>query len=150
MSNGAVNVAELMTLIRLMDQNHLSEIEIENETSKIRLVKERGRYAATVAPEEPTHAQAAPEAAARAAAPDNCRPIISPMVGTFYRAPSPEAAPFVEVGAIVEKGETLCIIEAMKMMNEIEAEFRGRVARIIAENGQTVEYGESLFQIEPL
>jgi acetyl-CoA carboxylase biotin carboxyl carrier protein len=72
------------------------------------------------------------------------------MVGTFYRAPSPDAPPFVEPGTVVEKGDTLCIIEAMKMMNEIEAEFRGRVARVVAENGQTVEYGESLFLIEPL
>jgi acetyl-CoA carboxylase biotin carboxyl carrier protein len=81
---------------------------------------------------------------------DHCKAIISPMVGTFYRAPSPDAPPFVETGTVVEKGDTLCIVEAMKMMNEIEAEFRGRVARVVAENGQTVEYGESLFLIEPL
>ena len=72
------------------------------------------------------------------------------MVGTFYRAPSPDASPFVDVGSIVDKGDPLCIIEAMKMMNEIEAEFRGRVTRVVAENGQTVEYGEQLFLIEPL
>ena len=87
---------------------------------------------------------------ARELALDNCKAIISPMVGTFFRSPSPEASVFVDVGTIVEKGDTLCIIEAMKMMNEIEAEFRGRVARVVAENGQTVEYGESLFLIEPL
>ena len=72
------------------------------------------------------------------------------MVGTFYRASAPDAQPFINEGDAVRKGQTLCIIEAMKMMNEIEAEFRGRVARVVAENGQTVEYGESLFLIEPL
>jgi acetyl-CoA carboxylase biotin carboxyl carrier protein len=72
------------------------------------------------------------------------------MVGTFYRSPNPDAPAFVEAGSVVEKGDTLCIIEAMKMMNEIQAEFRGKVARVVAENGQTVEYGESLFMIEPL
>jgi acetyl-CoA carboxylase biotin carboxyl carrier protein len=72
------------------------------------------------------------------------------MVGTFYASPSPGSKAFVEIGDEVKVGQTLCIIEAMKMMNEIEAEFRGRVARVVAENGQTVEYGESLFLIEPL
>ena len=71
-------------------------------------------------------------------------------MGTFYRAPSPEAPPYVEVGDIVEKGKVLCIVEAMKVMNEIEAEFRGKVASIMAENAQPVEYGEPLFLIEPL
>jgi acetyl-CoA carboxylase biotin carboxyl carrier protein len=152
-NNGAVNLAEVMTLIRLMDENHLTEIEIENEGSKIRLVKDRARVSAAHAVEpaaQAPHAPGASPAPSTIPALDHCRPIISPMVGTFYRSPSPEAAPFVDVGSIVEKGDTLCIIEAMKMMNEIEAEFRGRVASIVAENGETVEYGESLFQIEPL
>jgi acetyl-CoA carboxylase biotin carboxyl carrier protein len=146
----AIRVSDVAALIRLMDENQLVEIEVESAGSKIRLVKDRG-HART---ETPTTADAAaPPAAptkATESALDHCKAIISPMVGTFYRAPSPEAPPFVEAGAVVEKGDTLCIIEAMKMMNEIEAEFRGRVARVVAENGQTVEYGESLFLIEPL
>jgi acetyl-CoA carboxylase biotin carboxyl carrier protein len=74
----------------------------------------------------------------------------SPMVGTFYRAPAPDADPYVEVGTVVEVGQTLCIIEAMKLMNEIEAEVRGRVVRILAENTQPVEFGQPLFMLEPV
>jgi oxaloacetate decarboxylase alpha subunit len=146
---GAIRVSDVEALIRLMDENQLVEIEVESAGSKIRLVKDRGRPGADAAA---VAADAAPVAPAPAPdrALDHCKPIISPMVGTFYRSPSPDAPPFVEAGTVVEKGDTLCIIEAMKMMNEIEAEFRGRVARVVAENGQTVEYGESLFLIEPL
>jgi acetyl-CoA carboxylase biotin carboxyl carrier protein len=150
----ATGVEDVTALIRLMDENHLVEIEIERQGSKIRLVKAGARAHSSAPP-------AAAEAPVPSAAPvahvpapertlDHCKAIISPMVGTFYRSPNPEATAFVEVGSIVDKGDTLCIIEAMKMMNEIEAEFRGRVARVVAENGQTVEYGESLFLIEPL
>jgi len=148
----AIRVSDVAALIRLMDENQLVEIEVESAGSKIRLVKDRG-HARTETATAPADAAAAPPAAptkATESALDHCKAIISPMVGTFYRAPSPEAPPFVEAGTVVEKGDTLCIIEAMKMMNEIEAEFRGRVARVVAENGQTVEYGESLFLIEPL
>jgi acetyl-CoA carboxylase biotin carboxyl carrier protein len=147
----AIRLSDIAELIRLMDENQLVEIEVESAGSKIRLVKDRGHVhtETATAPADTLALSAAPTKATENAL-DNCRAIISPMVGTFYRAPSPEAPPFVEAGAVVEKGDTLCIIEAMKMMNEIEAEFRGRVARVVAENGQTVEYGESLFLIEPL
>jgi acetyl-CoA carboxylase biotin carboxyl carrier protein len=76
--------------------------------------------------------------------------IISPMVGTFYRAPSPDSKPYVDVGSVVEKEDVVCIIEAMKMMNEIRAEMRGRVRKILAENGQPIEYDQPLFLLEPL
>jgi acetyl-CoA carboxylase biotin carboxyl carrier protein len=147
----AIRVSDIAALIRLMDENQLVEIEVESAGSKIRLVKDRGHGRAQTAtvPAEATAPPAAPAKATESAL-DHCKAIISPMVGTFYRAPSPDAPAFVEAGTVVEKGDTLCIIEAMKMMNEIEAEFRGRVARVVAENGQTVEYGESLFLIEPL
>jgi oxaloacetate decarboxylase alpha subunit len=145
----AIRLSDVTALIRLMDENHLVEIEVESAGSKIRLVKDRVGPGA-----DATAAAADATQVAHAGAPDraldHCKAIISPMVGTFYRAPSPDAPPFVEPGTVVEQGDTLCIIEAMKMMNEIEAEFRGRVARVVAENGQTVEYGESLFLIEPL
>ena len=150
-----VSVHDVSALIRLMDENHLVEIEIESHGSKIRLVKDRP-HAHGGLNSVPTESLPAPGAAAAHHIPaperslDHGKAIVSPMVGTFYRAPSPDAPSFVEVGSVVEKGDTLCIIEAMKMMNEIEAEFRGRVARVVAENGQTVEYGESLFMIEPL
>jgi acetyl-CoA carboxylase biotin carboxyl carrier protein len=149
-----IGVEDVTALIRLMDENHLVEIEIERPGSKIRLVKGGARVHSNIpaGASEPLVPSSAP--VAHVPAPertlDHCKAIISPMVGTFYRSPSPEAAVFVDVGTIVDKGDTLCIIEAMKMMNEIEAEFRGRVARVVAENGQTVEYGESLFLIEPL
>ena len=150
-ASDTVRVSDVVALIRLMDENQLVEIEIESAGSKIRLVKDRGQLSTDAAP---ALAEAVAPAAAHGPAPDrtfdHCKAIISPMVGTFYRSPSPDAPPFVETGTVVEKGDTLCIIEAMKMMNEIEAEFRGRVARVVAENGQTVEYGESLFLIEPL
>jgi acetyl-CoA carboxylase biotin carboxyl carrier protein len=147
----SASLDDVTALIRLMDENRLVEIEIEREGTKIRLVRERANHApAAAAMHVEPAAHAAPPAPGAGPALDGCKPINSPMVGTFYRAPSPDAPPFVEVGSIVEKGDTLCIIEAMKMMNEIEAEFRGRVAKVVAENGQTVEYGESLFLIEPL
>jgi acetyl-CoA carboxylase biotin carboxyl carrier protein len=152
---GGISVDDVGALIRLMDENHLAEIEIESHGSKIRLVKDRHHAqgsvnsVATEPPPVPSGA-GAHHAAVEDRALDHCKAIVSPMVGTFYRAPSPDAPAFVEVGSVVEKGDTLCIIEAMKMMNEIEAEFRGKVARVVAENGQTVEYGESLFMIEPL
>jgi acetyl-CoA carboxylase biotin carboxyl carrier protein len=150
-TNGWVDLAAITDLIELMDANRLVEVEIETAAAKIRLVRERPQVdnaaSPAPAPQHPTLRGAPPPAAART---DQSRPIISPMVGTFYRAPSPDAPPFVEVDSIVEKGDTLCLIEAMKMMNEIEAEFRGRVTTVVATNGQTVEYGEELFFIEPL
>jgi acetyl-CoA carboxylase biotin carboxyl carrier protein len=150
-----ISVHDVSTLIRLMDENHLAEIEIESHGSKIRLVKNRlhapgGVNSVATEPLSPHGTAAEHHVPAQDRTLDHCKAIISPMVGTFYRAPSPDAPAFVEVGSVVEKGDTLCIIEAMKMMNEIEAEFRGKVARVVAENGQTVEYGESLFMIEPL
>jgi acetyl-CoA carboxylase biotin carboxyl carrier protein len=76
--------------------------------------------------------------------------VTSPMVGTFYRAPAPDADPYIEVGQLVEVGQTICIVEAMKLMNEIESEFRGRVVKILAENAQPVEFGQKLFLLEPV
>ena len=76
-------------------------------------------------------------------------PVVSPMVGTFYRAPAPDADPYVEPGSQVEIGQTVCIIEAMKLMNEIESEVKGRIARILVDNAQPVEYGQTLFLVDP-
>src|SRR5262249_50593318 len=115
----AIRMSDVTALIRLMDENKLAEIEIESAGSKIRLVKDRGPVSKdAVPPPSEAAAQAPGEAAAPDRAFDHCKAIISPMVGTFYRAPSPEAPAFVETGSVVEKGDTLCIIEAMKMMNE--------------------------------
>jgi acetyl-CoA carboxylase biotin carboxyl carrier protein len=100
----------------------------------------------------PAHASAAPAGAAPApAAPavENLVTITSPMVGTFYRAPAPDADPYVDVGGMVEIGQTVCIVEAMKLMNEIESEVKGRVVKILVENAQPVEFGQKLFLVEP-
>ncbi|MEA2624147.1 MAG: acetyl-CoA carboxylase biotin carboxyl carrier protein [Candidatus Binatota bacterium] len=150
-ARGWIDLDGISELVQLMNAHQLIEIEIEDGPSKVRLVRGRAEAPPPAASPAPV-LTAAPHPSAPAAEPraDQSRPIISPMVGTFYRSPSPDAPSFVDVGSVVEKGDTLCIIEAMKMMNEIEAEFRGRVTRIVAENGQTVEYGEELFLIEPL
>jgi acetyl-CoA carboxylase biotin carboxyl carrier protein len=93
---------------------------------------------------------AAPVAEAPAKAPDaHLVPVVSPMVGTFYRSPAPDADPYVELNSQVDLGQTVCIVEAMKLMNEIESEVRGRIARILVDNGQPVEYGQTLFLVDP-
>ena len=159
-----MELREIKALLALMRDFGLSELEIEDKKGKVRLVRaansadERHR-AAAAAPRGPVRAAA--EAAVGLggpvsdawppAAPElgpGQRYVQSPMVGTFYRAPSPDADPFVEEGDSVRKGSPLCIIEAMKMMNEIEAEIGGRVVRILCENGQPVEYGQPLMVIE--
>ena len=128
-----------------MEESGLVELEIESGGERVRLV--RGRIAGAAAEE--------PAPTTRGARRDldgepTARAITSPMVGTFHRAAAPEAPVFVEVGDVVERGQVLCVIEAMKMMNEIEAEFRGRVVKVVVENGRPVEFGEPLFLVEPL
>jgi acetyl-CoA carboxylase biotin carboxyl carrier protein len=146
---GALSDArELKKLTVLMEESGLVELEIERGGEKVRLV--RGRVAEP-APALPSSSSAPTRGARREADADGAaRTITSPMVGTFHRALAPEAPAFVEVGDVVERGHVLCLIEAMKMMNEIEAEFRGRVVRVVVENGRPVEYGEPLFLIEPV
>lgn len=138
---------ELEKLTLLMEESGLVELEIESGGERVRLV--RGPAGgALVGPEEaPT-----PTRPGRRdlEAEGGARTITSPMVGTFHRAAGPEVPPFVDVGDVVERGQVLCLVEAMKMMNEIEAEFRGRIVRILVENGRPVEYGEPLFLVEPV
>lgn len=156
-----MNLKELKELIEILKNTDISELEIERSGVKVRLrkggdvtfhpVMPRMEYppASIVAP-----AAAEPErpAAAAAAAPaaSNQIKVTSPIVGTFYRANSPEKPPYVEIGDIVKKGQILCIIEAMKLMNEIESEAAGKVVQVLVENGQPVEYGQALFVIEPM
>jgi acetyl-CoA carboxylase biotin carboxyl carrier protein len=156
----AMEVREIKALVTLMH-------EIEDKKGKIRLVRggahhaEHADHAApkprpgdhTIAPlataaEHATHDKAHPTPSGAAQLGPNERLVESPMVGTFYRASSPDSAPFIEEGATVRKGQTLCIIEAMKMMNEIEAPAAGRVLKILVENGQPVEYGHALMVLE--
>jgi acetyl-CoA carboxylase biotin carboxyl carrier protein len=159
-----MEVREIKALVTLMHDFGLTELEIEDKKGKIRLVRgaalsadhthavphpgERTAAALATPAEHALHDQAHPAVPGAADLAPNQRLVESPMVGTFYRASSPDAAPFVEEGGTVRKGEALCIIEAMKMMNEIEAPAAGRVIRILVENGQPVEYGHALMILE--
>ncbi|MGJ7575168.1 acetyl-CoA carboxylase biotin carboxyl carrier protein [Variovorax sp. RB2P76] len=152
-----MDLRKLKTLIDLVSESNISELEITETEGKVRIVKGGGaapvQYVQTLAAPQ---AAAAPAAAGVAAAPAaEAAPaapaghaVKSPMVGTFYRSSSPGAAAFVEVGSKVNEGDTICIIEAMKILNEIEADKSGTITQILGENGQAVEYGQPLFIIE--
>ena len=144
-----MDLRKLKKLIDLVEESGIAELEITEGEEKVRICKNHqqaaGNGAANPVPAAP--AAAAPPAAPAPAAPEG-HTVKAPMVGTFYRASAPGAQPFVEIGQKVALGETLCVIEAMKLMNEIEADRAGTVIAILAENGQPVEYGEPLFVIE--
>ena len=148
-----MDLRKLKTLIDLVSESNVSELEITEAEGKVRIVKSGGNVVQQFVA-APVQAAAAPAAAAAAPAELPAPAAVtghqvkSPMVGTFYRASSPGAKPFIEVGDQVKEGDTLCIIEAMKILNEIEADKSGTVTRILAENGQAVEYGQPLFVIE--
>lgn len=141
-----MDLRKLKKLIDLVEESGIAEIEVTEGEEKVRITRSAPQQAVYAAP-APVH-HAAPAVAPAPAARDLSAAQKSPMVGTFYRAPSPSSPPFVEVGQSVKAGETLCIIEAMKLMNEIEAEKSGVIKEILVENGQPVEYGEPLFIIE--
>lgn len=152
-----MDLRKLKTLIDLVSESNVSELEITEAEGKVRIVKSGPTPVAMVAAPvaavpAAVAAPVAAAAAAPAAAPAEPEPtghqVKSPMVGTFYRASSPGAKSFVEVGSQVKEGDTICIIEAMKILNEIEADKSGTITKILAENGQAVEYGAPLFVIE--
>lgn len=151
-----MDLRKLKTLIDLVSDSNIAELEITEADGKVRIVKSSPVVTLASAPQivaaAPT-AQAAtataPAAAAPAAAPEPTGHLIkSPMVGTFYRASNPGAKPLADVGQQVKEGQALCIIEAMKIMNEIESDRAGTVTKVLVENGQAVEYGQPLFVIE--
>jgi acetyl-CoA carboxylase biotin carboxyl carrier protein len=165
-----VDVEAIKQLLELVREHELAEFELEQEGIKIR-VRKQGAAPALNAPGAVVLApgpaapvmHAAPSAAAPMAAPARAAEqsaaaaepeslelavVTSPIVGTFYRSPDPSSPPFVEVGQVVRKNQTLCIIEAMKLMNEIESEYEGEVVKVYVENGQPVQYGERLFAIK--
>jgi acetyl-CoA carboxylase biotin carboxyl carrier protein len=167
-----IDLGQLERLLSFMSEHGLEEFEYAHGDLRIRLKKAMAspgaapsralpaasEFAARTVPvhAETTPAETAPvvvaETSARApvaAASDDLHVIKSPIVGTFYAAPNPESGPFVKVGDMVQAGQTVCIIEAMKLMNEIEADINGEVTRVIVENGQPVEYGEPLFALRP-
>ena len=150
-----MDLRKLKTLIDLVSESNVSELEITEAEGKVRIVK--GGVATAHAMPAQVYA-AAPQAAVGVPAPAVAPPaaaeapaghiVKSPMVGTFYRSSSPGAKPFIEVGSQVKEGETICIIEAMKILNEIEADKSGTVTQILCQNGQAVEYGQALVVIE--
>lgn len=145
-----MDLRKLKKLIDLVEESGISELELTEGEEKVRISRAMAPGAAPVTQYVAAPAPAAPAAAAPAAAPAEAldgKVVKSPMVGTFYRASSPDAKAFVDVGSSVNTGDTLCIIEAMKLLNEIESEFSGTIKKIFVENGQPVEYGEPLFLI---
>jgi len=146
-----MDLRKLKTLIDLVSESNVSELEITEAEGKVRIVKGGGamvqQYAAPAAALAPV-AVAAQSPAPAAAPAVAVHAVKSPMVGTFYRSASPGAKAFVEIGDSIKVGETVCIIEAMKILNEIEADKSGTVTQILCENGQAVEYGQPLFVIE--
>ena len=155
---GGIGIVELRRLIRLVQRTGIGELEVSAGGRAVRISAVPGAAPAAVGHAvAPVHApgpaaamgnsgQSAPAAPAKN---DKYVAVTSPMVGTFYRAPAPDADPYVEVGSMVEIGQTVCIIEAMKLMNEIESEVRGRVVELLVENAQAVEFGQKLFLIDP-
>ena len=153
---------EIRELIELISRSNFASFELEGDGFKLKLVKEQPAVQAGVAVMEPTPPNPAPPPAAAnpagAAAESGAEPgdeegtvlVRSPIVGTFYRSPSPDAPSFVEIGAKVKKGQVICIIEAMKVMNEIEAEIEAEVIDVLVANGQPVEFGELMFRLRPL
>jgi len=162
-----MDLKDIKVIVDLMKKNAVSEFEMEEGDFKIKLKRESGkpRKGETVVVQEAAPmilpaAAAAPAAVPAAAAPATPAPatpapaaegpeVKSPMIGTFYRKPSPDADSFVEVGSVVEPETVVCIIEAMKVMNEIKAEVKGTIAEVLLEDGKPVEYGQALFRIEP-
>jgi acetyl-CoA carboxylase biotin carboxyl carrier protein len=155
-----VDLKDIKAIIDLMKKNSITEFELERQDSKIRLKRGLNGGSPVVQQEEPAPAVPAPVQSAAAvpapatvAAPPPAATgevdIKSPMIGTYYRAPSPEAANYIEVGAAVTPETVVCIIEAMKVMNEIKAEVKGVITQILLENGKPVEFGQPLFKVRP-
>ena len=157
------DLAEIERLLAFMSEHALEEVEYQRGDFRVRLKRQTAPGivhavplpGSSSAPRAATNPASAPEPASRAAAPpppapaENLHTVKSPIVGTFYAAPAPDAPPFVKVGDVVDRGQVLCIVEAMKLMNEIEADQPGEVVRVFAESGQPVEYGQPLFALRP-
>ncbi len=150
-----MNVKEIKEMVNLMNENGLVELEIEKDGMRIRLKKTSTgaeSYNGPIVVER----QAIADTGAKQITESSKETLVktvevkSPMVGTFYRSPSPEAAPFVEAGQNVEPGQVICIIEAMKLMNEIKSEVRGKILEILVDSAEPVEFGQPIFLIEPL
>jgi acetyl-CoA carboxylase biotin carboxyl carrier protein len=153
-----VEIDKLRALLELLTEQNVAEFEHEAEGTRMRIVRTHAAAAGSFAYPAGMHVAAAPHgapgahgggaSAAEAEEPTDVADVTSPFVGTFYRSPTPDAPAFVEVGSVVRPGQTLCIVEAMKLMNEIEAELSGTVVEVFAQNGKSVEFGQKLFRIK--
>jgi acetyl-CoA carboxylase biotin carboxyl carrier protein len=153
-----VDLKDIKAIIDLMKKNSITEFELERQDSKIRL--KRGLNGGAAASQQDEPMPGIPMVSQQASNPSAAAPVSSsaasgelevksPMIGTFYRSPSPEAAPYIEVGSEVNADSAVCIIEAMKVMNEIKAEVKGVVTQVLVENGKPVEFGQPLFKVRP-
>lgn len=158
MDDQKLDLDQIRAVVKIASEADIAELEVASPTLRISVKKSGGGTRAAVTASHPAgslttatpadhHAPVATPATAVAA--NHLLPITAPMVGTFYRAANPEAPPFVEEGDTIEPGQTVCIIEAMKLFNEIQSETRGRLVRVLAENGSPVEYGQPLFLVDP-
>lgn len=145
-----MNLKEIKEMINLMNENDLLELELERDGLKVRLKKSSGQLQQIITTSEAPAMKPQALKEEPVFKKQELIEIKSPMVGTFYRASSPESAPFVDTGSEIQPGEVICIIEAMKLMNEIKAEVKGRIKEILVENGNPVEFGQALFRVEPL
>ena len=149
-----MDLRKLKTLIELVETSGIAELEIQEGEERVRITRAVSQSHQAVMLHAAPHPMTAAPAAAAVVTPEAAPPVAeghtvkSPMVGTFYRSASPGAAPFVEIGDTVAQGDTLCIVEAMKLMNEIEADASGTIKAILVENGEAVEFGQPLFVIE--
>jgi acetyl-CoA carboxylase biotin carboxyl carrier protein len=151
-----VDLKDIKAIIDLMKKNSITEFELERQDSKIRLKRGLNSGAPAVQYDDPTVISAAPITPTFAVTPVASQPVAtgemdikSPMIGTFYRAPSPEAGNYVEVGSEVNADTVVCIIEAMKVMNEIKSEVKGVITQMLVESGKPVEFGQPLFKVRP-
>lgn len=157
-----MDYADIRRLVKLVETSNISEIEIEEGGAKLRILKQSANFVQMAAqpmmPQQMQYLATPPSAMPQGLTPTAVAPspaskaveVLSPMVGTFYKAPSPEAPPYVQIGDMVKPGQALCIVEAMKLMNEIESEVAGRIIEILPQNAQPVEFGQVLFRIEPV
>ncbi len=153
-----MNLAEIRRLVKLVEDSKISELEIEEDSLRIRIIKQSEKtnsvaqdailLPAVQGPQLPVLASPSALAVTPPAVELNISEVTTPMVGTFYRAPTPESPPYVQVGDHVRPGQVICIVEAMKLMNEIEAEVSGRITEVLVENAQPVEFGQAMFKIE--
>lgn len=144
-----MELEDLKELIELLKETDITELQLEKDGSKVKIKREKILSPIGMSVQKP-HVYEEKIVAETEEETQRLVTVTSPIVGTFYRAPSPEAQPFVEVGQRVNKGSVLCIVEAMKLMNEIESDMDGIIVKILVENSQPVEYGEPLFLIEPV